>query len=68
MTREGAQVLTGGPALVERALGEKLTKEELGGADAHLRSRVVDNGAEDEAAIIPLAGAGDASARRRRIG
>jgi acetyl-CoA carboxylase carboxyltransferase component len=49
MTRETAQVLTGGPALVERALGKKLTKEELGGAPVHLRSGVVDNGAEDEA-------------------
>jgi acetyl-CoA carboxylase carboxyltransferase component len=49
MTRETAQVLTGGPALVERALGVKLTKEELGGAAVHLRSGVVDNGAADEA-------------------
>ena len=54
MTRETAQVLTGGPALVERALGVKLTKEELGGAQVHLRSGVVDNGAEDEAdALAP---------------
>lgn len=49
MTRETAQVLTGGPALVERALGQKRTKEELGGARVHLRSGVVDNVAEDEA-------------------
>jgi acetyl-CoA carboxylase carboxyltransferase component len=49
MTRETAQVLTGGPALVERALGVKIDKEELGGARVHLRSGVVDNGAEDEA-------------------
>jgi acetyl-CoA carboxylase carboxyltransferase component len=48
MTRSTAQVLIGGPALVERALGEKRSKEELGGADVHLRSGVVDNGAEDE--------------------
>jgi acetyl-CoA carboxylase carboxyltransferase component len=48
MTRETAQVLTGGPVLVERALGEKATKEQLGGADVHLRSGVVDNLAEDE--------------------
>ena len=48
MTRGTAQVLTGGPALVERALGEKLDKEALGGAEVHLRSGVVDNGAEDE--------------------
>ncbi len=51
MTREGAQVLTGGPVLVERALGVSLTKEELGGAAVHLRSGVVDNGAEDEADV-----------------
>jgi len=50
MTRN-AQVLTGGPALVERALGEKLTKEELGGPDVHLRSGVVERVAEDEADV-----------------
>jgi acetyl-CoA carboxylase carboxyltransferase component len=49
MTRDTAQVLTGGPALVERALGVKVSKEELGGAAVHLRSGVVDNGADDEA-------------------
>jgi acetyl-CoA carboxylase carboxyltransferase component len=49
MTRGTAQVLVGGPALVERALGEKLTKEELGGAAVHARSGVVDNVVEDEA-------------------
>ncbi|HKK50100.1 MAG TPA: carboxyl transferase domain-containing protein [Myxococcota bacterium] len=48
MTRETAQVLIGGPALVERALGEKRTKEELGGARVHSRSGVVDNVARDE--------------------
>jgi acetyl-CoA carboxylase carboxyltransferase component len=41
-------VLIGGPALVERALQIKLSKEQLGGPDVHLRSGVVDNGAEDE--------------------
>src|SRR5262245_2925176 len=48
MTRQ-AQVLTGGPALVERALGESVSKEELGGAEVHSRSGVVQNVAEDEA-------------------
>src|SRR5262249_52663153 len=43
MTRHTAQVLIGGPALVERALGVKLTKEQLGGAAIHARSGVVDN-------------------------
>ncbi len=48
MTKETAQVLIGGPALVERALGEKLTKQELGGSKVHARSGVVDNVARDE--------------------
>ncbi len=48
MTRHNAQVLVGGPALVERALGKPITKEELGGPQVHLRSGVVDNLAEDE--------------------
>jgi acetyl-CoA carboxylase carboxyltransferase component len=54
MTRRTAQVLIGGPAIVERALGEKLSKEELGGADVHLRSGVANNVAEDEAGAIAL--------------
>jgi acetyl-CoA carboxylase carboxyltransferase component len=49
MTRDTAQVLTGGPALVERALGIQATKQELGGAKVHSRSGVIDNVAEDEA-------------------
>ncbi len=48
MTRKTSQVLIGGPALVERALGEKKTKEELGGPEVHTRSGVVDYLAEDE--------------------
>ena len=48
MTKDTAQVLTGGPALVERALGDDASKEELGGAKVHLRSGVVDNLADDE--------------------
>ncbi len=48
MTRDTSQVLIGGPALVARALGEELTKEELGGARVHSRSGVVDNVASDE--------------------
>jgi acetyl-CoA carboxylase carboxyltransferase component len=48
MTEHTAQVLIGGPALVERALGVKMTKEELGGASVHLRSGIVDNLATDE--------------------
>lgn len=49
MTRATAQVLTGGPALVERATGQALTKEQLGAAAVHERSGVVDNVADDEA-------------------
>jgi len=52
MTRSTSQMLIGGPALVERALGERLDKDELGGARVHLRSGVVDNGADDEAAAL----------------
>lgn len=48
MTRKTAQVLTGGPALVERAQGDTATKEELGGARVHARSGVVDNVVDDE--------------------
>ncbi len=48
MVREGSQVMAGGPALVERALGRPVTKEELGGHKVHIRSGVVDNLAADE--------------------
>lgn len=48
MTRYTSQILIGGPALVERALGVKMTKDELGGVDVHALSGVVDNIAEDE--------------------
>jgi acetyl-CoA carboxylase carboxyltransferase component len=49
MTRTTAQVLVGGPALVARAKREEVSKEELGGAEVHGKSGVVDNIAEDEA-------------------
>ena len=49
MTRETAQVLTGGPALVAHATGKPTTKEELGAAAVHEKSGVVDNVAADEA-------------------
>ena len=48
MSQRTAQVLIGGPALVKRALGLDLTKEQLGGAQVHAESGVVDNIAEDE--------------------
>jgi acetyl-CoA carboxylase carboxyltransferase component len=52
MTANTSQVLVGGPALVERALRVKMTKDELGGPAVHLRSGVVDNLAEDERAVF----------------
>jgi acetyl-CoA carboxylase carboxyltransferase component len=55
MTRKTSQVLIGGPQLVERATKEKLSKEELGGAEVHLRSGVVDNAAEDDADALKQA-------------
>ena len=51
MTRDTAQILTGGPALVERALQQSISKEELGGAAVHGASGVVNNVAEDEADV-----------------
>ena len=48
MTEHTSQVMIGGPALVERALGVRLSKEELGGAGVHLHSGIVDNLAVDE--------------------
>lgn len=49
MAEDVAQILTAGPALVERAMGEKKTKEELGGAGVHGRNGTVDNVAPTEA-------------------
>lgn len=54
ITEKTAQVLVAGPALVERALGEIKTKEELGGAEVHRRSGVVDRIAVDEADAIAI--------------
>ncbi|MEM9739784.1 MAG: carboxyl transferase domain-containing protein [Pseudomonadota bacterium] len=48
MSKSTAQVLVAGPAVVERAMGEKLSKDELGGAQIHTRNGTVDNGSEDE--------------------
>jgi acetyl-CoA carboxylase carboxyltransferase component len=48
MVKETSQVMVGGPALVERALGVSLSKEELGGWRVHTRSGIVDNAAESE--------------------
>lgn len=48
MSRATAQILIAGPAVVQRALGEELTKEELGGPDVHGKNGTVDNISEDE--------------------
>ena len=52
MTRHTAQVLVGGPALVERALGRAVDKDELGGARVHEKTGVIDDVVEDEAAAF----------------
>ena len=50
MVKGQGQVFAAGPPVVKRAIGEDLTKEELGGVGVHVRaSGVVDNEAEDEA-------------------
>ena len=46
MVKETAQVMVAGPALVERALGVSMTKEELGGWRIHTCSGIVDNAAD----------------------
>jgi acetyl-CoA carboxylase carboxyltransferase component len=52
MARDTAQVMVGGPALVERATGHSLSKEELGGPGVHEKSGVVDNVASDERGVL----------------
>ena len=52
MVKDTSQVMVGGPALVERALGVSLTKEELGGWRVHTRSGIVNNVADTEADAI----------------
>ncbi len=49
MVRDQAVIFAGGPPVVERALGIRVTKEELGGVEIHAyRSGLVDNVAENE--------------------
>ena len=52
MSKSTAQILTAGPAVVARAMGEQKTKDELGGWKVHTKNGTVDNGAEDEASCI----------------
>lgn len=48
MVKETSQVMVAGPAVVERALGVSMSKEELGGWRVHTRSGIVDNVADSE--------------------
>ena len=48
MTKETAQILVAGPAVVERAFGKKMTKEELGGSEVHNLNGVTDYVATSE--------------------
>ena len=49
MVREVGQIFAAGPPVVKRAIGEDLTKDELGGVDVHVReSGVIDNEADSE--------------------
>ncbi len=52
MSKATAQILTAGPAVVARAMGEQKSKEELGGWKVHTKNGTVDNGAEDEIACL----------------
>ena len=70
MLRDTAFLFAGGPPVVERAIGRRPTKEELGGWKVHAYSGVVDNVALDEAdalrhlLVIVVAEEGDFSEYR----
>lgn len=49
MTKDDSQVLIAGPKVVERALRQSISKEDMGGAHIHAKNGVVDNLADDEA-------------------
>jgi acetyl-CoA carboxylase carboxyltransferase component len=53
---EAASLFTAGPPLVEAAIGEKVTKEELGGPAIHVnKSGVAHNAAPDDPSALELA-------------
>ncbi len=54
MVKDTSQVLVAGPAVVERALGVSMTKNELGGAQVHQKSGLVDNVADSEQQALDL--------------
>ena len=56
MVKGKSQVFAGGPPVVERGMGAKIDKEELGGADVHVKqSGVVGNAASSEEEAFDLA-------------
>lgn len=55
MVKGTSMLAAGGPPVVEAAIGEKVTKEELGGSSVHCYlSGVADNEAEDDAGCLRL--------------
>ena len=55
MVRGESQVFAAGPPVVQRALGDTISKEDLGGYQVHARgSGLVDNDAEDEEEALGL--------------
>lgn len=53
---QSAALFSAGPPLVEAAIGEQITKEDLGGPEVHVvQSGVVHNRVDDDAAAIALA-------------
>jgi len=55
MVKDSSQLFVAGPPVVRQALGEDLSKEELGGYHIHaLESGCVDNVAQDEAECLQL--------------
>jgi acetyl-CoA carboxylase carboxyltransferase component len=48
LVRGVGQVFAGGPPVVKQALGQDLTKEQLGGYEVHRRSGVIHNAADTE--------------------
>jgi len=52
MVEGAAQILTAGPAVVERALGKRMSKEKLGGAHVHSKNGVVDSVVKSEAEAL----------------
>ncbi|MEL7543398.1 MAG: carboxyl transferase domain-containing protein [Pseudomonadota bacterium] len=56
IVREQGTIFLGGPPLVQAATGEKISAEDLGGADVHAReSGVVDHYAENDAHALSIA-------------